>query len=249
MRWLARNSLVIALVLVLIATVTSVAAFQPAGTPEAGTPAGGTPILGTPIATGANTGAYFASPTDLLNQLPSGDASSVSVIGNGLVFQNQVFVAVRNNTAATVGSVSIAVSALDGSGQLIAVGSSEQVVPAIIQPGGIGQSLIALQSPAPDGSTVQITVSAGAVPGYVITTPLTITQATNNGSAIIGFATNTAGAPSSFARFAISCWGADGSLASYPAYTTFDNFSVPPGASAAFTASAAGCDRFLITAG
>ncbi len=244
MRWLARNSLIIALVLTIVAAVSSVAAFQPAGTPAAGTP-----ISGTPIATDATNDAYFASPADLLDQIPSGEPSTVSVIGNGLVFQNQVFVAVRNNTSATVGSVSIAVSALDASGGLIAVGSSEQVVPAVIQPGGIGQSLIALQSPAPDGTAVQITVSAGPVPSYVSTAPLTITQATNTGSAIIGFAMNATGSPSSSPRFAISCWGADGSLVSYPAYTIFDGYSVPPGANAAFTASTASCDRFLVTAG
>lgn len=239
MRWVSLKALVITVVLVLFAAATSAAAFQPAGTPMAGTP----------IAAGAPSGAYFASPTDLLSQLPAGTPDSVSVIGNGLVFQNQVFVAVKNNTSATVGSVSIAVSALDPSGALIAVGSSKEVVPSIIQPGGIGQSLVALQSPAPDGTAVQIVVSAGAVPSYVSTTPLIVSQATNTGSAIIGFATNPEASPSSFARFAISCWSADGLISSYPAYTTFEGFSVPAGGTAAFTATASNCDRFVITAG
>lgn len=207
-----------------------------------------TPGAGTPVATGI-AGPYFTAPADLLSTLPAGEGDAVSVIGNGLVFQNQVFVAVRNNTAAAVGSVSVAVSAIDAGGALIAVGSSEQVVPAIIQPGGVAQTLIALQSPAPDGTQVAITVSAGAVPSYVSTPPLTITQATDNGSAIIGFAMNPSGTPASFPRFAISCWAADGTLASYPAYTVFDGYTVPAGGSAAFTATATGCDRFLVTAG
>ena len=241
MRWLSANALVIAIVLTLVAAGSSLVAAQSNGTPAGGN---GTPV---PISSTGDT--YFASPIDLLTQLPPGEPATVSVIGNGLVFQNQVFVAIKNNTTATVGSVSIAVSALDTSGALIAVGSSEEVVPSIIQPGGIGQSLIALQSPAPDGTAVQIVVSAGAVPSYVSAQPLLITQTTNTGSAIIGFAMNPTGSPSSFARFAISCWASDGTLASYPAYTTFDGYTIPPGGTAAFTASATSCDSFLITAG
>lgn len=245
MRWLAWNSLVIALVLVLIAAATSVTAFQPAGTPEAGTPVGGSPSAATPI---AGTGSLvYAQPAALLSLLPQPGSESVVVIAQAPVRRNQVFVMIRNDTFAPVGEISVGVSVRDSTGALLAVGTSFRTIPANVEPGGLAQAVIDLDGSAPDGSQAQTAITYGAT-GFALATPLPILEVDYTGSTLVGFVQSPGRAAAGSVQIAVSCWTAEGSFSDY-APIQYINSIVDQPSLASFGVDATGCDHFIITTG
>ncbi|MGN8025961.1 hypothetical protein [Microbacterium sp. 22242] len=132
---------------------------------------------------------------------PEGDAGKVSVVAQGQLSKTEgmgsgmLLIAFRNNTADAVSHVDFSVAAKAG-GKVVASGNSQTgSIPAQVQPGEVALDYIYFDNVAsvPDtGVTYEFTTQTlPADTSSYNTAALKVTQADNNGEAIIGSATNT----------------------------------------------------------
>lgn len=135
--------------------------------------------------------------------LPAGDPGRVVVVsqaplkpddlGGGLLL-----FAFRNNTSKGISHVDFTATANAG-GRVVASGQSQGTIPAQVQPGEAGFGYIFFEDassiPA-SGTTYEFKVKTmPADSSFYNTAPLTVSQADNNGSSIIGAAVNKTGKP------------------------------------------------------
>lgn len=148
-----------------------------------------------------NSGGYLggnAKPT-----LPDGDSGKVVVVSQGALKADGIgggslLFAFRNNTDKAISHVDFTGTAT-ANGKLVASGQSQGTIPARVQPGEAGLAFIFFE----DASSIPATgatydFKASTLPADTSsynTAPLSVTQATNNGSSIIGSAVNKTGKP------------------------------------------------------
>jgi hypothetical protein len=134
---------------------------------------------------------------------PAGDSGTVAVVSQAPLKKDSigggmVIFTFRNNTSAAVSHVDFTASA-NVNGQVVGSGQSQGTIPAHVQPGeaGFGYIYFSDASSIPDtGVTYDFKSSTSpADTTSYNTAPLTVTQATNNGSSFIGSATNKTGEP------------------------------------------------------
>lgn len=140
-----------------------------------------------------NSGGFLggnATPT-----VADGEEGKVSVVATGALDTDSgtLLMAFRNNTSAAISHVDFTGTATAG-GKIVASGSSQGTIPAQVQPGEPGFAYIYFS----DTASIQATGTEYAFKSTTLpadtssfnTAPLTVTQADNNGTAIIGAATN-----------------------------------------------------------
>lgn len=146
-----------------------------------------------------NAGGYLggnASPS-----IAEGESGKVSVVATAPLDSDgfgsgTLAFAFRNNTAEAISHVDFTGTAtVDG--KLVASGSSQGTIPAQVQPGEAGYAYLYFEDVAsiPESGAqydFRATTSAAAPTSYN-TAPLTVTQADNNGTSIIGGAVNKTG--------------------------------------------------------
>ena len=167
-------------------------------------PAGSLTDTATPSTTAAavqafNAGGYLggnAKPT-----FPDGESGKISVVSQSALLSDgtggaSLLFAFRNNTSAAVAHVDFTATAT-ADGKVVASGESQGTIPARVQPGEAGLAYVYFEDsssiPA-TGTTYSFKVSS--MPGDASpfnTAPLTVNQATNNGTSIIGSAVNKTG--------------------------------------------------------
>ncbi len=264
MRWIARNSLVIALVLVLVTAASSMGvARQSGGTPAAGTPVEASlitgtpveasPVAGTPIDSSADALTALIQPSDLLERLPQPIPGEVTVIADSSITTNsddetRTMVLVRNGTNQPVGNVAVTGSVRDASGALVAAGASESTWPAVIQPGGVAQAFVIFQGDVPDFTFGSYSATWGALPDNSLLVDLVIQEANPVAESIIGFVRNDTNETAYFGVVAGSCFNSSGVLDDWTVHP-LDNTRLEPGQSAPFEVSfgAYACQSFILT--
>ncbi|NYG97922.1 hypothetical protein FJ656_19165 [Schumannella luteola] len=143
-----------------------------------------------------NAGGFLggnATPT-----VADGEKGKVSVVSQGVLESDgfgsgTLLIAFRNNTDKAVSHVDFTGTANAG-GKIVASGESQGTIPAQVQPGEAGFSFIYFSDVASipaDGVEYKFKASTSAADtSSYNTAPLTVTQADNNGTAIIGGAEN-----------------------------------------------------------
>lgn len=188
-----------AVALVLAGCSASSTSNTPAGSlSDSATP---TPTPKTATAQPFNSGGYLGG--NAMPTLPGGDSGKVSVVSQGPLVSNgssggSLLFAFRNNTRKAISHVDFTGTAT-ASGKLVASGSSQGTIPAKVQPGEAGFAYIYFEDsssiPA-TGATYDFKSSTSpADTSSYNTAPLTVSQATNNGTSIIGSAVNKTGKP------------------------------------------------------
>lgn len=150
-----------------------------------------------------NASGYLAG--NVTPTLDAGEAGAVSVVSTAALKRDDAVLgggtlpfAFRNNTGATISHIDFTGTAtVDG--KVVATGASQGTVPAHVKPGEMGFSYLYLEDvkSLPD-SGAQYDFRASTMPAdnsSFNTAPLKVTQADNNGSAIIGSAVNSTGKP------------------------------------------------------
>lgn len=196
---------IISLVLAAVGAITLASC---SASPSSNIPAGSLNATATPkaaveaiAAQSFNAGGFLggnAKPT-----LPAGESNKVSVISQGAMKMDGVgggslLFAFRNNTAKPVSHVDFTGTATAG-GKIVASGQSQGTIPAQVQPGEAGFAYIYFSDtssiPA-SGTTYDFKSSTSpSDPTPYNTAPLTVRQADNNGTSIIGRADNNTGKP------------------------------------------------------
>ncbi|ROS75163.1 hypothetical protein EDF24_2605 [Curtobacterium sp. PhB130] len=190
-----------AVTLLLAGCSTSSTSNVAAGAVSESATASPTPTPTTVEALPFNAGGYLggnATPT-----VDAGEVGKVSVVAtapldsDGIGSGTLAF-AFRNNTSAPISHVDFTGTAT-ASGKVVASGSSQDTIPAQVQPGEAGFGYIYFEdtSSIPE-SGVQYDFKASTSPANTSsynTAPLTVTQADNNGTSIIGTAANKTGKP------------------------------------------------------
>ncbi|KQQ28848.1 hypothetical protein [Frondihabitans sp. Leaf304] len=132
---------------------------------------------------------------------PVGDAGKIAVVGQATLVKDSIGaatlpIAYRNNTGKAVAHVDFTGAARAG-GKLVATGQSQGSTPSVLQPGEIGFAFLYFDdaSTLPDsGETYEFTATSSAADASSYnTTGLTVTEQTNNGTSIVGSATNKSG--------------------------------------------------------
>lgn len=132
---------------------------------------------------------------------PAGEPDQVSIVAQAPLDKTpgggaSLPVAYRNNTGAAIAHVDLSATARLN-GKLIASGQSQGATPAQVRPGEIGFAFIYFEDSKsmPDsGLTYQFTVQTSpADTSSYNTAPLTVGEATANGSSIVGTAVNKTG--------------------------------------------------------
>lgn len=148
-----------------------------------------------------NAGGYLGG--NATPAVAAGEPGKVSVVAtsaldtdDGMASGTLPF-AFRNNTAKAISHVDFTATATVG-GKVVATGSSQDVVPAQVKPGEAGFGYVYFDDVASipaDGVEYDFRASTVAVDtSSYNSAPLKVTQADNNGSAIIGAAANETGA-------------------------------------------------------
>lgn len=193
-----------------------------------------------------------ATPT-----LGDGDPGEVSVVSTGVLQKDEysnsgvLAFAFRNNTDAAISHVDFTATA-KADGTLVASGSSQNVVPAQVQPGEPGFGYIYLEdaSSVPE-SGVEYAFRATTSPADTDafnTAPLRVTEANHNGSSIIGSAVNETGEPLTGPySVGVYCLDGDALTASTLDYATEDG-DVESGGSVSFSHNLfeTSCDSFVV---
>lgn len=194
-----------------------------------------------------------ATPT-----FPAGDAGKVSVVAQSQLRKSDILdsgtllIAYRNNTAKAISHVDFSATATAG-GKIVASGHSQVAgIPAQVQPGEVALTYIYFEnvSSVPDTGVTyefQVKTSPADTSSYN-TAPLKVTQADNNGTAIIGAATNSTDKTVT-GPFKVQAYCFDGeSLSEHVSdYATPDG-ELAPGGQAAFTIGLhdEACDSFVL---
>lgn len=148
-----------------------------------------------------NAGGYLGGNAKPV--LPAGESGKVTVIAEGPLKKDgtggaSLLFVYRNNTSKAISHVDFTATATAG-GKVVASGESQGTIPAQVQPGEAGFGYIYFEDassiPA-TGATYEFKVSTmPADTTSFNTAPLTVTQADNNGTSIIGSAVNKTGKP------------------------------------------------------
>lgn len=171
-------------------------------------PSGSSATVSTPASTPSsapsaapfNVGGYLAGTAK--PSLPAGEPGQVAVVSQGPLKKPGVGavlpVAFRNNTSAAVSHIDLTATARLN-GKLVASGQSQGTAPAQVQPGEVGLGFIYFEDEKsmPDkGLKYEFTAKTSpADTSSYNTAPLTVGEATANGSSIVGTATNKTGKP------------------------------------------------------
>lgn len=214
--------------------------FAQAGTPAPGTPAG-------TIQTGATS---VTNPANLVDQLPTGNPGTVSIIAQTAVGANGVVAAaVKNDTGQAVGSVSVTASVQDAQGALVAVGAAPRTFPAVIPPNGLAQAFVTFQGSPSVGSAATLYVTAGAIPSYSSADDMTVVQSGVVGNQLIGLVMNGTDSGSYNLFAVVTCFAPDGSILA----TTYGKLPSPLESSQAGTFAidlgTITCDRYVLAVG
>lgn len=175
--------------------------------------------------------------------LPDGVAGEVSVVATGPFITDDfgsasLPVAFRNNTSEAVSHVDLSATARAG-GELVATGASQGADPSQVQPGEVGLAFIYFDSVGdvdPKSLSYDFAVETSPADTSAFNTaPFTVAEANNNGSAIIGTATNDTGAAAS-GPFSVSvyCFAGNKLLDRTGSYADQDG-SIEPGGTVSFT--------------
>jgi hypothetical protein len=188
---------------------------------------------------------------------PAGQAGKISVVAIGPLQKNlgsgTLPVAFRNNTARSIAHVDLTSTARLSSGKVVGTGSSQDVVPAQVQPGGVGLAYIYFEAAkAIPKAHVRYTFAADSSPADASsynTAPVKITQANLVGGAIQGVGVNETGheisGPYSVDAF---CFTPSGDLASVQTDFANEDGNIPPGGTISYSLDLYGtkCPRFLV---
>jgi len=194
---------------------------------------------------------------DASPSIGDGDPGEVTVVSTGALQKDDysktgvLAFAFRNNTAAAISHVDFTGTATVG-GKLVASGSSQNVVPAQVQPGeaGFGYLYFEDASSVP-GTGVEYAFRASTSPADTAsynTAPLRVTETNHNGSSIIGAAVNETGevltGPYSVGVY---CLDGDALTVSNLDFATEDG-DVEPGGTVSFTHDLfdTTCDSFSV---
>lgn len=145
-----------------------------------------------------NVGGYLAGnakPT-----FPAGEQGQVFIVAQGPLKEPGIGaklpIAYRNNTGAAISHVDLSATARLN-GKLVASGKSQGAIPAQVQPGEVGFAFIYFEdskSMADTGLKYEFTAeTTPADTSSYNTAPLTVGEATHNGSSIVGTAVNKTG--------------------------------------------------------
>jgi hypothetical protein len=132
---------------------------------------------------------------------PAGRPGKVDVVSIGSIDRSSgsatLPVIFRNNTARGIAHVELSATARTSAGKVVASGSSQDIVPAQIQPGGLGLGYIYFEhANAMPAHGTRYTFAADTSPADTSsynTAPVKITEANNVGGAIVGTGVNTTG--------------------------------------------------------
>ncbi|MBC7594343.1 MAG: hypothetical protein H7288_10440 [Kineosporiaceae bacterium] len=190
--------------------------------------------------------------------LPGGDSGKVSVVSQGPLLPNgtgsvsgTLLLAFRNNTSKAVSHVDFTGTAT-ANGKLVASGQSQGTIPAQVQPGEPGFAYIYFE----DSSSIpaagvtydfKVTTAAADTSSYN-TAPLTVGQASNNGTSIIGSAVNKTGKPLTGPySVSIYCLNGNAPTDQITDYTS-ENGDITAGASVSFSTNLYGtsCDTYAV---
>lgn len=156
---------------------------------------------GAPSAKPFNVGGYLAA--NVKPKFPVGAPGKVSVVAIGPLKKDgtgsaKTPVAYRNNTSAGISHLELSATARL-KGTLVASGESQGGTPAQLEPGEIGFAFIYFQdSKSIPTKGLTYDFSADTMPADTSsynTAPLTVGEATDNGSSIVGTADNRTGKP------------------------------------------------------
>jgi len=193
-----------------------------------------------------------ASPT-----FPAGDAGEVTVVSNGPFAKDEDFgsakllVAFRNNTSAPISHVDLSGTAR-ADGELVATGASQGTTPSQVGVGEVGLAFIYFESvgDVPDkGLDYDFAIETSpADTSSFNTAPFAVAEATNNGSAVIGTATNgTDATVSGPYSVAVYCFQGD-QLADQIGSYADQGADIEPGGTVSFTVDLYGtkCETFAV---
>jgi hypothetical protein len=124
---------------------------------------------------------------------PAGDPGELSIVSTGAQdeLNDAVTIIVRNNTNDPIGQIEATGTARDAAGSLVGSGSSQGFKPVVVAPGEIAFGYVYFSGGFPKGSTFDIDIAGDEVDTYF--RPITITEITNTGDAIIGGVSNDTG--------------------------------------------------------
>ena len=249
-------------VAVLIALTTTACGSNSGSSSTASKPSGGssaTVITPTPSPTAApsvqpfNVGGYLAGnakPT-----FPAGEPGQVSIVAQGPLKKPGIGavlpIAYRNNTAAAISHVDLSATARLND-NLVASGTSQGATPAQVQPGEIGFAFIYFEdstSMADTGLKYEFTAETSpADTSSYNTAPLTVGEATYNGSSIVGTAVNKTGnALTGPYDVQVYCFAGNSLTAEVGSFADQDN-DIAADAKVSFTADLydTKCDEFTV---
>lgn len=187
------------LVAALLLTSCSPPSPEPAAAPSSTASATAEPVEASAIESlPFNAGGFLG--TNATPNFPDGEPGEVSVVQVGplkVTFGASLLFAFRNNTSDAISHVDWTATARSD-GAIVATGSSQGTIPAVVQPGEVGLSYIFFENgeSIPDGSEYEFDSSssrAAATPYN--TAPMTVTESNVAGDAIVGTAVNNTGEP------------------------------------------------------
>jgi hypothetical protein len=200
-----------------------------------------------------NVGGYLAGnakPT-----FPAGEPGQVSIVAQGPLKKPGIGailpIAYRNNTGAAISHVDLSATARLN-GKLVASGKSQGTTPAQVQPGEVGFAFIYFEdskSMADTGLKYEFTAETSpADTSSYNTAPLTVGEATYNGSSIVGTAVNKTGkALTGPYGVQVYCFAGNKLTAEVGSFAEQHN-DVAAGAKVSFTADLydTKCDKFTV---
>lgn len=192
--------------------------------------------------------------TNVTPNFEAGEPGEVSVVQIGALMKPGVgaslLFAFRNNTDAAISHVDWSATARSG-GSIVATGSSQGTAPSQVQPGEVGLAYIFFENgetiPA-EGVEYEFSVQTSpADTEFFNTAPMTVTESSISGDAIVGAAQNKTGANAE-GPFGVSiyCFEGDNIVSQHMGFTEQD--SLADGASGTFTVSLYGstCPSYAI---
>ncbi|MEX0426056.1 hypothetical protein AB3X52_00375 [Nocardioides sp. DS6] len=187
---------------------------------------------------------------------PAGEPGQVSIVAQGPLNEDVAGgavlpIAYRNNTGAAISHVDLSATARLN-GKLVASGQSQGAAPAQVQPGEVGLAFIYFEdSKSMPDKGLKYEFTADTMPADTSsynTAPLTVGEATYNGSSIVGTADNKTGKPLTGPYdVQVYCFAGNKLTAEVGSYADQDN-DINAGAKVSFTADLydTKCDKFTV---
>jgi len=198
--------------------------------------------------TGSGTSSKLFGPA--IDLLPPGEPGLASVVLVG-PYGTWLPIVIRNNTDYSLGRVDVSVAAYSSDGALIGAGSSLEIQPAIIDPGGYGIGNVSfsfLDLPADTSFKFKVEGEADSEP-YLLY-DLTIANATFQVDRIVGEISNDTGLLiTNNAQVMFACLNPSGALTNVDSIYSADT-TIQPGGTAIFQIDEyyKPCELFLLTA-